>query len=189
MEEIWKDVPGYEGLYQVSNMGLVKSLARTRKAYTPGKGSWEAPVNERILKAHITRHYFSVVLAKDGNKKTTSVHRLVAKAFIPNPLEKPQVNHIDGNKINNRADNLEWVTAKENTIHSVQHGLQGPNPRRISVAQCDLSGNLIRIWPSSYEAAKTLNISQGNIQMAMKNEKGRTQASGYIWREVRLGDL
>lgn len=190
MKEIWKDIEDYEGLYQVSNMGRVKSLARTRKAYTPGKGDWVAPVKERILRASISKDgYYCVVLAKEGVNKHQRVNRLVAEAFIPNTENKPQVNHIDGNKLNNRVDNLEWVTAKENTIHSVKNGLQGPNPCRKAIAQYDLGGNFIRTWASTYEAGKTLHISCGSIKMSMKGIQGRTQASGYIWKEVTKSDL
>ena len=99
MGEIWKDIPGYEGLYQVSNLGNVKSLFRYRR-----KLSIQTQPNG----------YKAVVLYKNGNKKFKLVHRLVAEAFIPNPYKKPAVNHLDENRGNNVVSNLEWVTNKEN---------------------------------------------------------------------------
>ena len=109
MEEIWKDIEGYEGLYQVSNLGRVKSLAK--KAGTSNR-------TEKIIKNNVTRYgYYLNTLCKDGVVSYKSTHRLVAQAFIPNPQSKPTVNHIDGNRKNNNVSNLEWCTQQENIIH------------------------------------------------------------------------
>ena len=107
MKEIWKNIKGYEGLYQVSNLGRVKSLER--------KDNLGRKVNEKILKNRNATHgYIAVILSKDSNKKTYRVHRLVAEAFIPNPNKYLEVNHKDENKSNNRIDNLEWCDRKYN---------------------------------------------------------------------------
>ena len=106
-KEIWKDVKNYEGLYEVSNLGRVKSLNynRTRK--------------EKILKSGYVCGYCKVVLWKYGKKKMYTVHRLVAEHFIPNPDNKPCIDHIDGNRSNNRVENLRWCTYKENSNNPI----------------------------------------------------------------------
>lgn len=111
---------GYEGLYEVSDLGRVKSLGRTiqihRENYTTRV--WK----EKILKPKISSKYHRVWLCTGSNKRIYGIHRLVAEAFIPNPENKPQVNHIDGNPANNLLSNLEWVTQSENTRHAVSIG-------------------------------------------------------------------
>lgn len=113
--EIWKDITNYEGLYQVSNFGRVKSLKRIRKS----KNNSPSIVNERILSQKNTKGYKSVSLSKNSKLKTFSVHRLVAQSFLDNPNNLPQINHKDENKTNNMVDNLEWCDAKYNTNYSI----------------------------------------------------------------------
>lgn len=112
MEEIWKPVRGYEGLYEVSNLGRVKALERL----VLNNGGLQRK-HEKILKASTTRTYLGVALCKDGKVKRYSVHRLVAIAFLENPNNKAYVDHIDTNPLNNRADNLRWVTTQENCMN------------------------------------------------------------------------
>lgn len=114
-QEIWKDIKGYEGLYQVSNLGRVKSLERILH-YCDGR---HRPVKEKLLSCGVCKvGYRQVKLRLNKKTKTHYVHRLVANTFILNLESKPQVNHKDGNKINNNIDNLEWVTHSENLQHS-----------------------------------------------------------------------
>lgn len=121
MAEIWKDISGYEGYYQVSNQGRVRSLDRTiPHNLFPGK---TRKLCGHIMKTNSKDEYVSVSLCKDGCVYSAVVHRLVATAFIPNPENKPQVNHIDGNKHNNAVENLEWVTDVENKHHAIETGL------------------------------------------------------------------
>lgn len=116
-EEIWKDIEGYEGLYQVSNLGRVKRMRFINKNTNIEK--------ERIKSQKIRKDgYLEVALYKNGKGKYIQVHRLVAKSFIPNPKKLPQVNHIDGNKQNNKMDNLEWCDCQENMQHSYKIGLR-----------------------------------------------------------------
>lgn len=121
--EIWKDIKGYEGLYQISTQGRVKSLKRTRHCKNQfGEYTVEDP--EKILNPGKNNHgYMSVVLYESQKRKTISVHRLVALSFIPNPSRKAQVNHKNGVKHDNRIKNLEWVSNGENQIHSYKNGL------------------------------------------------------------------
>lgn len=109
MQELFRNIEGYEGLYQVSNLGRVRSF----KVYKGGK----------VLTLVQRKGYITVTLCKNGKSKIYSVHRLVAEAFIPNPDSMREVNHIDGNKLNNDVSNLEWCTHLENMRHAFKSGL------------------------------------------------------------------
>lgn len=122
MIEIWKDIKGYEGLYQVSNLGRVKSLSKTVRSAIQKCGT-RTTVDKIVRQAKISSGYYRVGLSNNKVHKGYLVHRLMAIAFIPNPDNLEQVNHKDGNKLNNSLDNLEWVTRSENAIHSFKLGL------------------------------------------------------------------
>ena len=129
MVEVWKDIDfieGFEGLYQVSNMGKIKSLGRIIK-YPGSKYGMHNGVYrpERILKSK-TKRYAGVTLSNSKNKIYPNIHRLVALAFIPNPLNKPCVNHMDGDKQNNCVSNLEWLNWDENVQHGFDTGSSKP---------------------------------------------------------------
>jgi hypothetical protein len=112
-KEIWKDIPDYEGYYQISNYGRVKSLSRFQ---WNGFKKWKS--KEKMLKYGIgTSGYYFIILCKNSITTNKMVHRIVGKVFIDNPLNKKEINHIDGNKLNNKFDNLEWLTPKENSRH------------------------------------------------------------------------
>ena len=171
--EIWKNIKGYEGLYQVSNMGRVKSLERKVRHWRGG----ERIQKERILKPVVTDGYLRVGLSVDGKLKMLRVHRLVCEAFHENPDNKPQVNHINEDKVDNRACNLEWCTCKQNVNH-------GSRNERVSkpVGQYSLDGKLIKLWPSTMEAERQAGFNHGNISQ-VANGKYK-QAYGCIWKYV-----
>ena len=131
--EQWKDIKGYEGMYQVSNYGRVKSLPRKR---INGTGFYIQ--KERILSLQIkTKRYYGVGLMKDGVHKNFLVHRLVADAFVENPNNYDQVNHIDCNRLNNKVENLEWCTAETNLEHALKNGLlTKAKGRKLSKEEC-----------------------------------------------------
>lgn len=161
-KEVWEDIQGYEGYYQVSNLGRVKSLY---------KGS-------AILKGSVNnRGYHTVILYKDGKYKHFLKHRLVAQAFIPNPQKLPQVNHKDEDKSNNNVSNLEWCTNAYNNLYhdkAKRVGIKEGKP----VAQYTLSGKLVRIWESACEAGRA-GYHAGHIRECC-HEKVQTHR-GYMW--------
>ncbi len=177
--EIWKPVVGFEGLYEVSNTGKIKSLKRQRIT----KGNGITISNERMLKPKINKFgYSTVCLFKNAKRKYCMVHRIVAMAFIPNQYNKSEVNHKDGNKINNHVSNLEWNTSTENKRHAYETGLNGGEhiPNRKRVSQYDISDQFIATFPSIAEAERKTGIRHSSIWMCC-NHKYKT-AGGYIWK-------
>ena len=158
MEEIWKDIKGYEGLYQVSNLGRVKSK---RTILKPAKCE-----------------YLKVSLCKKGSQNTYYVHRLVATAFLSNENNYTHVNHKDENKYNNNVDNLEWCDSKYNINYGNAQKKKGKQQIRYNVIQKDLSGNVIKIWKCASEIAKCLNLNKGTIRKSC--QKG-LKNYGYFW--------
>jgi hypothetical protein len=156
---MWKDIVGFEGYYQISDDGVVKSLERTVKTKTGIR-----TYGERILKQEICNSgYCRVTLAKEGEKHRELVHRLVAIHFIENPLNKREVNHIDGNKRNNNVSNLEWATSSENQSHAYAMGLQDiqrtKEANSKSVIMYDKSTNdKLKRFNSMVDASSHLNI-------------------------------
>lgn len=178
MEEIWKDIKDYEGLYQVSNLGRVKSL-KTYK-YTKKTNSCKEILRIRILRSALEKSgYKIVVLTKNKIRTTKKVHRLVAETFISNPNNYKCVNHIDGNKLNNSVNNLEWITNSNNTIHAYKNNLIDKSKKQKRVNQYDLDGNFIKQWCSMKEAGKELKIHWQNISMCCRKIRNKTKE--YRW--------
>ena len=177
MKEIWKDIKGYEGLYQVSNLGRIKSLKRYRKNNKSGYVQ-----EEKIIKTNKTKKYEQVRLSKDGKAKTYTIHRIVAKAFLDKIAGKEYVNHKDGNKHNNSIDNLEWCTSSENQQHALATGLRNKNAKSIKIVQKDLKNRRIKIWESLMEASRQTNISEGSISLCINKKELHIMCNSFFMR-------
>ena len=164
--ETWKTIAGYEGLYQVSNLGRVKSLKHEK---------------ERILKPQKNTHgYLHVNLCKDGQKKVSLVHRLVSEAFIPNPQGFETVNHKDEVKTNNTVGNLEWMSLKDNLNYGT-HNKRMAEALSKKVQMFDKkTGELLATFPSLMEAVRVTGIHKSNISECCNGKL--KSAGGYIWR-------
>lgn len=178
MEEVWKDIEGYDGAYQVSNLGRVKSVARlTTRPCQYGVREYRIP--EKVLRQRMgTSGYLCVNLHHDGKQVTEMIHRLVALHFCKGYADGMTVNHIDEVKTNNRADNLEWVTQKENNNHGT--GIQRREKHPKAVIQLSLSGEFIREWPSINAAAESVKANPSQLGHCCKGE--RPTAKGYRWK-------
>ena len=184
--EVWKDILGFEGLYQVSNKGNVKSVSRT----VIDKNGRSIPIKSRVLKPAYRKRggYGSIVLRKGGKSYPKTLHRLVAQAFIPNPNNYPCVNHIDEDTSNNNASNLEWCTWKYNDNYGL-HGKRISMGHSKKVAQYDLNNNLIRVYTNATQASKVVGVDPSQIRACAlgkvrKGKHGRQSfktAGGYKW--------
>ena len=178
--EIWKDCKGYEGLYQVSNKGRIKSYERVRSNHTGGIWIQE----EAILKGKINNDNYRVVHLQQpkGKSKIEFVHRLVAIAFIDNPEHKTEVDHIDSNRLNNCVENLRWVTREENMKNA-------SNAKHITknLVLCIQTG---QVFSNSNEAAKVNGGDAGNIRKSARSYNKEKQYSvyGYTYAYIRNED-
>lgn len=181
--EKWKWIKEFEGVYQISNHGRLKSFKKN-------------PAGRILSSKNKNGQYLSAVLCKKGRKpKSGRIHRFVGMAFIPNPSHKPEINHKDGNKQNNHHSNLEWVTRKENNAHALLNGfanIEGmnrynkylrPNP----VLQISMDAKVIGKYINCKDAGRKTGVCSRNIhQVASKTEykpdMTRKQAGGYMWR-------
>lgn len=190
--EVWKDIEGYEGLYQVSNYGRVRSL------------NYGCTGQVRLLKPSKDKYgYLNITLCKNRKPKVCKVHRLVAIAFISNPLNLPEVNHKDENKENNfvwvnddgsidfKKSNLEWVSTKQNINHGTRNKRVAEKLRGIFINRADLSkrvaqytldGTLVAIYPSAHEAARQTGFNRGSISLCCRGECKIYK--GFIWRYI-----
>ncbi len=190
MVEEWKEIEGFEGLYEVSNTGKVRSLDRIaiRKdgVKVPKKGK-ELFFTISKIDEHGHRPRASVQLWKENKAYLRPVHRLVAKAFIPNPENKPTVNHIDGNALNNRVDNLEWATYSENQLHAFRIGLTIPNPCKFpknstKVRAYNPETGEEFVCDSASQMARELNVCHQLVSSVAKKNSERKyfKVRGYI---------
>ena len=165
MKEIWRDIEGYKGKYQVSNTGKVKSLERMK---WNGKGYQKIP--EKILEGVDDGHgYLHVNLCKDGKETSCKVHRLIAQAFLPNPNNLPEVNDKDEDKTNNCVENLEWCSRQYNIDYSLSKAVIG----------IDKVSGLILEFPSTMEASRQTGIDHRRINDCLKGRQ--KSAKGFYW--------
>lgn len=172
MTEIWKDIVGYEGLYQVSNLGRVKSLSKYDRLNRFHPEKMKSQVNNGT-------GYLIVNLKHNGAQKMKTVHRLVAEHFIQNPLGLSDVNHKDGDKTNNRIDNLEWCTHAENVKHAVDIGLHADfGQRKVLCIELGVIFNTVK------DAESWVGIKGNRISNVCRLKRGCKTCGGYHWRYV-----
>lgn len=185
MQEEWKSIEGYEGKYEVSNLGRIKSLINNT-----GKK------REKILKPRISKQgYLYLNLWRGSVAKSKKIHRIVAEAFCKKPTDAQCVNHINGVKTDNRAENLEWCTYSYNIKHAYKEKLITPtkgekngmygvhgkdHPSSKPVLQFDLEGNYIKRWENCVEAGKCLGVNGNSISRCARGD--RKKAYGFMWR-------
>ena len=175
--EIWKTIPNFSS-YEASNLGRVRSLLTVRNG------------QPLIMKTKVDKGGYLTIPTMhhdNGSVKTTKVHRLVAYAFIPNPKNNPQINHKDGNKLNNTVDNLEWITHKENFIHATNHGLrpigEEHGRHKLTWEQVDYIRNIYKKGDKEFGTnglARKFGVTPRVITLIMRNE---------IWSKKRLEDF
>lgn len=166
---MWKDIKGYEGLYQVSDDGHVRRILKGGRT--------------KILKNRPNGKYFTVCLSKKCEKKAFAVHRLVAETFLDNPMGKREVNHKDGDKHNNDANNLEWVTQRENLIHAMEqlnHFPWGKPARKIRCLDAE-TGEEIAQFHSLSDAAKAIGKASARNSITLVCQGYQQTAYGYKW--------
>ena len=183
VDEVWKDVQGYEGLYQVSNFGRIKSLERVVKWFARNHWCERFDCEKILSQEKNTTGYKTIKLFKDGKKKKLNVHRLVAVAFIPNPEKKETVNHKDGDRTNNNVSNLEWATYSENNQHAydvlgkvgIWTGKPTHNSRKVLRVDTGVVFRSVRM------AAKSIGVNQSSLCEALMRG---VKCKNIEWRYV-----
>lgn len=192
MVEVWHDVKGYEGLYQVSNLGRVKSLERNIKMR-----QYVLHTVEKIMKPIFDgKGYNQITLCKSGKMKRISIHRLVATHFIPNTENKPFINHINGIKTDNRVENLEWCTPSENNLHmyrvlghkGTMLGRKASEETRRKIIESNnkpvLCIELNQTFPSAKAASLWLKMSPDAVSASIRKH---CKCKGYTWTYIKKG--
>lgn len=181
--EQWKDIDGYESIYKISNLGRVMSVGRIDKRGHKRR--------TKFLKPAINGRDYEFVMFQDG--KVNVVHRLVGEAFVENSDDKPYINHINGNKIDNRAENLEWVTHQENVIHAIENGLRN-TPKGEDNHNALLTNKEANLIRKEYNRGKTTyknlarkyDVSISAISRLINNETYKTKTGGILNEPVRI---
>lgn len=177
--ETWKPIKNFEGLYEVSDKGQVRSLDRIETT-SNGRKRFK---HGQVRKLHDNgRGYLCVDLWKNNKSYWEYVHRLVAQAFIPNPDSLPCVNHKDYNRHNNNVDNLEWLSYKDNNLYSLPNYTKPRGPKVPKIVKCDMDGDELEVYRSTREAERANHLANGVISQYFK--KGYSQCGGYTWKKI-----
>lgn len=189
--ELYAPIKGFDGFYEVSTWGNVRSLGRCEVTSNKFKNKYKRYRKSKILKPGIDRYgYKRVVLCKNGVKKYITIHRLVAEAFLENPDNLPEINHKDEDKSNNRADNLEYCTHEYNINYGTHNeraaksNINGKLSKK--VYQYNLKGELVNTWISAAEAGRN-GYNSGNINSCCRNESKTYK--GYIWSHTKINNF
>lgn len=181
MLEVWKPYKDYP--IEVSNTGKVRTVERD-VTYSDGR---VFHYRSKEIPQHITRDYYYITISINSKTKNFRVNRLVAELFVPNPNNLPQVNHKDEDKLNNRADNLEWCTVKYNSNYGehnkkLSDSLKNHPKQSKPILQYDLNGNLIKEWPSVRQACRELGFDNGSLSKYARGLTNWKHCYGYDWK-------
>jgi len=182
---MWKEILGYEGYYEVSSKGEVRSLDR-EVCVKVGDSIVIRKLKGKLMKLtegvlqNGAPGYMVVNLRKEGVSNVVPVHVLVAKSFLNNPTNLPLVNHIDGDKHNNNISNLEWASYSENNSHALRTGLR--SPKQCTINQYTISGVLLKTYSSVIDASQSVGISREAISHCINGRSKR--AGGFVWKKI-----
>ena len=200
MNEIWKDIDEFAGLYQVSNLGRVRRIG----SYSNQNSSWDLKEPKILNERKHSNGYLRVMISKDGNHYDRYIHRLVAKEFCENENNYKEVNHIDDDKTNNTSDNLEWCSRSYNNLHAYKkglHTLHGCYGNKKKVAQITMNGKIVKIHESvdiasSYVGNKSYSNISACCSYAEDNSRYKRpciSSAGFKWRfatnDMKVGDI
>jgi len=189
MSEVWKPIKGYEGIYEVSSLGRVRSLDRYVPAHNQN-AEFDIFISGRIMAQKLQntdRLQVSLRKVIDGkqHRRTFYVHRLVAEAFVPNPLNKPTVNHINEDHHDNRAENLEWMTKAENNLYGT-HVERAGKAERKPLEQLTIDGQHVANYDGLVTAAKETGFSMSTISLGCRTGK---VSKGFRWRYISINPI